>query len=113
SLVYLLAVGNVTIITRRFFNLSASMIGAASIANRSWVFASSLSWLTWSRYSWFCLLIPLTWSCSVSTAGPLSAAVPTTRPIASARKTAVSETTWYRKLITGWQTLRSRKDREH
>ncbi|GAB3843464.1 hypothetical protein GCM10029963_18360 [Micromonospora andamanensis] len=37
---------------------------------------------------------------SESATGPLSAAVPTTRPIARARKTAVRDTTWYRKLIT-------------
>src|SRR5207249_3344133 len=45
------------------------------------------------------LRICLTWLLSASAAGPLSAVVPTIRPMASARNTAVSETTWYRKLI--------------
>src|SRR6185312_1086042 len=42
----------------------------------------------------------LIWFLRLSATGPLSAAVPTTRPMARARKTAVSDTTWYRKLIT-------------
>jgi hypothetical protein len=54
----------------------------------------------WSRYCWLDLRSALMFSLSASAAGPLSAAVPTTRPMASARNTAVSDTTWYLKLIT-------------
>src|SRR5262249_23142253 len=86
--------------TLRPVSLPASRIGAASRVNCSCLPASVSSWVICWRYPWFCLASELTWLLSASESGLLSAAVPTTRPIASARKTAVSETTWYLKLIT-------------
>src|SRR5256714_139880 len=87
--------------TLRPVSLLASRIGAASRVNCSCLPASASIWVIRSRYPWFCLASELTWLLSASESGLLSAAVPTTRPIASARQTAVSETTWDRKLLTG------------
>src|SRR5919202_147773 len=100
--------------TRWPVSLLASTYGAVSVANCSCRLVSSLRWLTWSRYCWFCLRSAFTSACRLSESGPLSAAVPSTSPIASARKTAVNEATWYRKLIPDEaSSVRSREQREH
>src|SRR5687767_3739312 len=85
---------------RRLASLLSSITGAASLTNCSSRLAWSVRPVTCSRSCMLALRSASTCSPSASAAGPLSAAVPTTRPIASARNTAVSDTTWYRKLIT-------------
>src|SRR4051812_46108709 len=85
---------------RRPVSLPSSSAGATSEAKSCARFSSSRNWFCWSRRLLLSRLTAVTWSRRLSATGPLSAAVPTTRPMARARKTAVRETTWYRKLIT-------------
>src|SRR4051812_41487777 len=97
--------------TLRLVSLPPSSIGAASVAKPALFFSSARDWSRSSRSCWFSPVILLTWSLRFSASGPFAAAVPTTRPMASARKTAASDTTWYRKLITA-QNARLGEQRE-
>jgi hypothetical protein len=74
-------------------SLPLSSVGAISVANCCVLFTWSRYWFTWSRMLLLSLLSALTCALRVSATGPLSAAVPTTRPMARARNTAVSDTT--------------------
>src|SRR5918997_2837274 len=91
---------------RRPASLPLSRAGDTSVAKSCARLSSSRYWFCWSRRLLLSVLSASTRSLRLSATGPLSAAVPTTRPIARARKTAVSDTTWYRKLITPQGPLR-------
>lgn len=80
--------------TRRPVSLPGRTTCAISAAKSSSMSSSFWRLLTDWRICELSLRSALTFSLSESATGPLRAAVPTTRPIANARKTAVRDTTW-------------------